>query len=247
MPLLSYFMDKFSYLSNAHSDYIESLYQDYKVNPSQIDPQWQKFFEGFEFAQTFSDGGEVAKVATTLSEKSSAFQGRDLSKEFAVAELIDAYRMRGHLMADTNPVRKRKDRKPRLDLQDFGLSEADLNTSFSAASLLKLPGGTLQQVIDKLKKTYQGKVGFETSYVRNFEQKQWLLNKIENEWPNYEPSHEMKTRIFQKLNEAVVFENFLHTKYVGQKRFSLEGGETSIPVLDFKIGTSIDHKIKDRN
>lgn len=230
-------MDNFSYLSNAHTDYIENLYQAYRTNPSEVDPQWQKFFEGFEFSQAYSDGGQVAKVATQISSQSGP---GDLTKEFAVASLIEAYRTRGHLLADTNPVRKRKDRKPRLELSDFGLSEQDLSTVFSASALFQMPGATLQQVIDRLKKVYQGKIGFETAYIRDKAQQDWLRNKIENEWLAYSPSHETKTRIFQKLNEAVVFENFLHTKYVGQKRFSLEGGETTIPVLDYMINTGAD-------
>jgi 2-oxoglutarate dehydrogenase E1 component len=231
-------MDKYSYLSNAHGDYIESLYETYKANPADVDPQWQKFFEGFEFSKTYSDGIETAKIQTGLSGKTAA-PSQDLQKEFAVAELIEAYRTRGHLLANTNPVRKRKDRKPRLSLADFNLSENDLNTSFHSAQMLEMPGASLAQVLERLRKIYQGKIGFEYGYVRDPEQKAWLQQKIEKEWPDFNPNQDQKKRIFKKLNEAVVFENFLHTKYVGQKRFSLEGGETTIPVLDFIINTTV--------
>jgi 2-oxoglutarate dehydrogenase E1 component len=231
-------MDKFSYLSNAHTDYIDNLYATYKANPSEIDPQWQKFFEGFEFSQSYSDGTQSAEIKTSVID--SVPSGASLEKEFAVAGLIEAYRNRGHLLADTNPVRKRKDRKPRLQLSDFGLSESDLSGRFSAASLLNMSGSTLQEVIDRLKAIYQSKIGFETGYIRDVEQQKWLQNKIENEWLNFKPSVELKRRIFTKLNEAVVFENFLHTKYIGQKRFSLEGGESTIPALDFIINTGAD-------
>ena len=225
-------MDKFSYISNAHGDYIEGLYQTYKSNPSELDAQWQKFFEGFEFSKTFSEGAQANTIPTSVTEKIVNQQG-DVSKELAVATLIEAYRNRGHLLANTNPVRKRKDRKPLLAISDFGLSDSDLNSVFQAAQLVDMNGSTLAQVIDKLTKIYQSSIGFEVGYIRDVDQQNWLKQKIEKEWPQFSPSHEQKKRIFKKLNEAVVFENFLHTKYVGQKRFSLEGGETSIPVLDF--------------
>lgn len=228
-------MDKFSYISNAHSEYIENLYETYKSNPSEIDPQWQKFFEGFDFAQSYSDGADATAIPTSVS--GSSLGTTTTQKEFAVAALIEAYRNRGHFLADTNPVRKRKDRKPLLDLSDFGLTEADLETRFSANALANMPDATLRQVIERLKIYYQGKIGFEVGYIRDTEQRKWLTNKIENEWFNFRPSIELKRRIFTKLNEAVVFENFLHTKYVGQKRFSLEGGESTIPALDAMINT----------
>jgi len=228
-------MDKYSYLSNAHGDYIEGLYQTYKESPESLDIQWQKFFEGFEFAGKFAhtaNGTEKTGTSTPASTSSEP-----INKEFAVASLIESYRNRGHFLANTNPVRKRKDRKPMLALSDFGLAETDLQTKFKACSLAGLPGSSLADVLEKLKKTYLGKIGFETSYIRNPEQQAWLSAKIEGEWPSFSPSHETKQRILTKLNEAVVFENFLHTKYVGQKRFSLEGGETTIAILDFILNT----------
>lgn len=235
-------MDKFSYLSNAHCDYIEGLYQTYKTNPSELDTQWQKFFEGFEFSRLFSDGAQLNTVETSVSDTGAA---SSLYKELAVANLIEGYRNRGHLLANTNPVRKRKDRKPLLALEDFGLTENDLSTTFRAGSLLGMEGATLRQILDQLQKIYTGKIGFEVGYVRDAEQRQWLMNRIEKQWPSYQPSPEKKKRIFKKLNEAVVFENFLHKKYVGQKRFSLEGGETTIPVLDAMISTGAQHGTKE--
>lgn len=223
-------MDKYSYLSNAHSGYIEGLYETYRSDPGSLDPQWQKFFEGFEFARSYENGTAAPKPAAATNEASAG-------KELAVAALIEGYRNRGHLLANTNPVRKRKDRKPGLALSDFGLTDADLSRSFQAASLLNMPGATLEQVILQLQKTYNGKIGFEFGYVRDAAQRRWLQDKIENQWPGFSPTQEQKKRILTKLNEAVVFENFLHTKYVGQKRFSLEGGETTIPLLDILITT----------
>ena len=226
-------MDKFSYISNAHSGYIEGLYETYRENPSALDTGWQKFFEGFEFASKF---GVAGSTSDDSGEKQVSAPG-SYQKEFAVAALIEGYRTRGHFLANTNPVRKRKDRKPLLDLADYGLSESDLNQNFRACSLAGVESATLQEVLNRLQKTYLGKIGFEVSYIRNPIQKAWLQNKIEAVWPGFSPSQETKQRILKKLNEAVVFENFLHTKYVGQKRFSLEGGETTIAILDFILNT----------
>ena len=180
-------MDNFSYLSGTHGSYIESLYETYRTTPNELDPQWQKFFEGFEFANQFGDKG--SGTAQSQSPPLSAISSGAIDKEFAVASLIEAYRNRGHLLANTNPVRNRKDRKPRLDLVDFGLSESDLETVFSACSLIGLQGKPLSQVIEKLKKTYQGKIGFEANYVRDIEQRNWLTQKIENEWPEIGRAH----------------------------------------------------------
>ncbi len=236
-------MDKFSYLSNAHGDYIASLFEIYQKDPSGVDAQWQKFFEGFEFSRLYSEAPPSG--APAAEGRVAAAGSAGLDKEFAVAEFIEAHRSRGHLLANTNPVRKRKDRKPRLALSDFGLSDADLSTVFQASELAGMPGSTLKQVIDRLIRIYQSRIGFEFRYVRDEEQKAWLMQKIETEWPDFTPNQNQKTRIFKKLNEAVVFENFLHTKYVGQKRFSLEGGETTIPVLDFIVNTAVNHGAKE--
>ena len=161
-------------------------------------------------------------------------------KEVQVRNLIHAYRTRAHLRSKTNPVRERKDRKPILDLEDFGLSESDLNTEFNCGAEIGIGRAPLKKIIDSLKYIYEGTVGFEYMSVRDPEKLKWLREKIEKEALTFKPSHEQKTRILKKLNEAVVFENFLHTKYLGQKRFSLEGGETTIAAIDAIINTGAD-------
>ncbi|WP_286756505.1 MULTISPECIES: 2-oxoglutarate dehydrogenase E1 component [Roseivirga] len=221
-------MDKFSYISNADPKAIESLYQQYAQDPSSVDEGWKKFFEGFEFAQEafpMLPGSEKAA-------KSSAPSGIVSDKEVNVRNLIHAYRTRAHLRSKTNPVRERKDRKPILDLQDFGLSDADLDTEFNCGEEIGIGRAPLRKIIESLKYIYEGTVGFEYMYVRDPEKLKWLREKIEKDALNFKPSKEQRKRILKKLNEAVVFENFLHTKYLGQKRFSLEGGETTIAALD---------------
>jgi len=224
-------MDKYSYISNAHTDYIDGLYQSYRENPESVDLTWQKFFEGFDFS--------LAKYGENgVSKSVSVPTGGNLSeKELQVRSLIYEYRRRAHLKAKTNPVRERKDRHARLELSFFGLGDADLNTKFLAGKELGLENGTLKEIVAKLENIYCGSIGFEFMYIRDPEKLDWLIQKIEKEGVKIEPPLETKKRILSKLNEAVVFENFLHTKYVGQKRFSLEGGENTIAALDMIINT----------
>lgn len=216
-------MDKFSYISNAHGAYIDELYRTYLNDPDTVDESWRKFFEGYEFSlrQFGSNGHDVEEIARGVSPK-----------EIGVRDLIHAYRTRGHLRAKTNPVRPRRDRKALLDLEDFGLSEKDLDTEFDVGKVIGIGRATLREIYGSLKKIYEGPVGFEYMYIREPEVLAWLKKKIETDFLKFSLTIEEKKRILQKLNEAVVFENFLHTKFIGQKRFSLEGGETTIPALD---------------
>ncbi|HEY8402943.1 MAG TPA: 2-oxoglutarate dehydrogenase E1 component [Cytophagaceae bacterium] len=222
-------MDKYSYVNNAHVSYIEELYNSYRENPESVDYSWQKFFEGFDFSQIKygkNGDGQVSTNGHAIPE------GAISPKEVNVHYLIHAYRSRAHLKSKTNPVRERKDRKALLDLEDFGLSEADLDTVFQAGNEIGIGPATLRKIIESLKYIYEGTIGFEYTYIREPERLAWFRNKVEKESLAHNPSIEEKKRILSKLNEAVIFENFLHTKYVGQKRFSLEGGETTIPALD---------------
>ncbi len=217
-------MDKYSYIANAHGNYLDEVYTSYKQDPTSVDESWQRFFEGFEFAnQKYGEGGNSSSVE---------------AKEINVRNLIHAYRTRGHLEATTNPIRKRKDRGARLSLQDHGLTEADLDTEFEVGNELNIGKASLRKIIAALKSTYTGSIGFEYMYIRDPEMLDWFKRKVEHDALVFNPSTKEKERILSKLNEAVVFENFLHTKYIGQKRFSLEGGESTIPALDAIINAS---------
>lgn len=251
-------MDKLSYLSNAENSYIEGLYQDYQKDANSVDSSWQRFFEGFEFSMTDYDSqtGEVTKngkssngsnghsnghatqIKQSINQNSFADslpEGLDedkLKQEISVKKLIDGYRLRGHLQAKTNPIRPRRDRKARLKLEDFGFTEADLNTKFRAGNEIGIGEATLQEIIDRLKMIYESGIGFEFMSIREPDIKYWFRKKVEVDYPKFKLDIQQKERILYKLNEASVFENFLHTKYLGQKRFSLEGGESTIPALD---------------
>ena len=184
------------------------------------------------------DYGVLNTPASTNNAPTSLANGETASdKETAVRNLIQAYRSRGHLRAKTNPVRERKDRKPRLDLPDFGLSDADLDTVFKNGEVLGLGAqAQLRDIVAALEKIYTGPIGFEYMYIRDPQVLDWFREKVEKDSLAFNPGVAYKKRILKKLNEAVVFENFLHTKFLGQKRFSLEGGETTIPALDAIIG-----------
>jgi 2-oxoglutarate dehydrogenase E1 component len=215
-------MDKLSYLGNAEIGAVENLYRQYMSDKSSVDPTWQQFFEGFEFARKNYDpdtkpDGEVPQA---------------VAKEFNVINLINAYRSRGHLFTQTNPVRERRKYYPTLDIENFGLQKTDLDQVFHAGAQIGIGPAKLSDIIAHLHQTYCSSIGAEYMYIRNPEVVRWLQEKMETSRNTPSFSTEEKKTILHKLNQAVVFENFLHTKFVGQKRFSLEGGETMIPALD---------------
>ncbi len=230
-------MDRFSFLNAAHTEYFAQLYDQYLENPDSIEPSWRSFFQGFDFGmETYNGENPVQYVTETVSNPvDNSKLSEQLQKEFQVVKLIEGYRSRGHLFTKTNPVRERRSFSPTLDLENFGLSNADLNTVFDAAKLLNLSPCSLSAIVKHLELVYCQHIGIEYMYMRKPEVIQWIQERIgiNDNQPNF--SVDQKKNILYKLNQAVSFENFLHTKYVGQKRFSLEGGESVIPALDALI------------
>ncbi len=231
---LNLFMKDFQYITNSHPSYVEGLYQDFVKDPASVDVDMRKFFEGFDFAVS----------SNTISAGTSTSLSTDLDKEFGVFRLIRAYRKKGHLVAKTNPIRERKDRHAKLELSNFGLSDADLNSTFEAGKSVGMRNATLQSIIAHLQKCYTGHVGVQVGYINDQVKLDWLTNAIEQTMLNPVPLQQKK-RILQKLNEGVMFEKFLHTKYIGQKRFSLEGGETAIAALDAIINTAANNNVEE--
>ena len=211
-------MDKFSYLGNGDVNAVEDLYNQYRNNPESVDFGWKKFFEGFEFSKTTFESGDGIP--------------ENVQKEFKVLQLINDYRSRGHLFTKTNPVRTRRQYSPSLDIEHYGFGPSDIDTVFDAASELGLPPSKLSVIVNHLMMTYCASIGVEYMYIRNPEVVNWIKENIEpnKNTPNF--SNDEKMEILIKLNEAVGFESFLHKKFVGQKRFSLEGGESLIPALN---------------
>jgi len=234
-------MEDFSFVTNAHPAYIESLYNDYLSNPRQVDPEYKKFFEGFDFAISKGQGVNGAAVSRTNGE---TLDNSQLRKEFAVLELIKGYRKRAHLIADTNPIRPRKDRKPHLDLAYFGLSDADLETSFEAGQFIGLGKVKLKDILARLNKIYAGHIGIQFTYMNRMDAHKWVEKHFEELMLQRFSLGEQR-RILEKLNYGVIFEKFLNTKFIGQKRFGLEGGESMIPGLDAMINTAADAGVKE--
>jgi len=232
-------MDKYSFLNAAHTAYFADLYDQYLKNPDAIEPSWRAFFQGYDFgSENYGMDGEIVEgVSAQIPEH--------LQKEFQVVKLIDGYRNRGHLFTKTNPVRARRKYAPTLEIENFGLSKDDLNTVFSAGEIIGIGTSTLQSIIDHLESIYCDSIGVEYMYIRKPEEIQWIQEKlnVNDNHPKFSP--DQKKNILRKLNEAVSFENFLHTKYVGQKRFSLEGNESLIPALDAMIETAAEYGVKE--
>lgn len=229
-------MDRFSFLNAAHTEFFSDLYEQYLATPDSVEPSWRAFFQGFDFGSSPYGEDFANEFAQYANTQVSTGQATDkIQKEFGVLNLIEAYRTRGHLFTKTNPVRDRRIYTPDLNIQQFGLSEADLNTTFDAAKQIGLEPTTLSNIIFKLDRVYCQSIGIEYMYIRDPEIRKWIQNwlSVNANTPTF--TEDEKKKVLSKLNEAVSFENFLHTKYVGQKRFSLEGGESLIPALDALI------------
>ncbi|WP_159802434.1 2-oxoglutarate dehydrogenase E1 component [Flavobacterium sp. MK4S-17] len=244
-------MDRFSFLNAAHTAFFADLYDQYIENPDSVEPSWRSFFQGFDFANTdygtdFFETEQLRQSGEVATQPVSDYSGlpEKIQKEFKVLNLIEGYRTRGHLFTKTNPVRERRNYTPTLALENFGLSDADLNTVFDAGKEVGLQQATLQQIVNHLEKVYCNHIGIEYMYIRDPQVRKWIQNRLTANENNPDFSAEQKKSILSKLNEAVSFENFLHTKYVGQKRFSLEGGESLIPALDALIEAAADKGVE---
>ncbi|MDB5242677.1 MAG: 2-oxoglutarate dehydrogenase, partial [Spirosoma sp.] len=184
-------MDQFSYIANSDAAYVDQLYQSYKQDPQLVDESWRQFFKGFEFSLTYGETANGSKTNTAATNGTTAngvaaktngqavkpVDASHAEKEVSVASLIKAYRSRGHLLAKTNPLKARKDRQPRVDLPDYALTEADLDTTFESGKLLGIGPATLRTIMESLRKIYAGNIGFEYMYIREMDVKNWLRNK----------------------------------------------------------------------
>jgi len=218
-------MDKFSFLGALHTGMIEEMYQNYLQDPKSISEEWSSFFQGFDFAKEVYSEEDIPQI----------FQ-----KEFKVINLIDAYRKSGHLFTQTNPVRERRQYSPTLDYKNFGLEDSDLEVEFQAGEQVGIGASKLSDIIKHLDQVYCQSIGVEYMYVRDPKEIDWIKNRLHknSNTPKFEAKQ--KKHILHKLNQAVAFENFLHKKFVGQKRFSLEGAESLIPALDALVEYSSD-------
>ncbi|MDC1203158.1 2-oxoglutarate dehydrogenase E1 component [Crocinitomicaceae bacterium] len=223
-------MDELSYIGNADPSAIDYLYKEYQKDPDSVDLGWKKFFEGFEFAHiNYEESGDIPE---------------NFQKEFKIINLINGYRSRGHLFTKTNPVRERRKYAPDLNIENFGLTKEDLKTTFQAGEQVNIGPATLQEIIDHLELTYCQSIGIEFMYMRRPDRLEWFRNKIEiKNRPTFNEARKLK--LFNMLVKAHGFESFLGKKFVGQKRFSIEGGESLIPALDVLVSKGSELGVKD--
>ena len=230
-------MDRFSFLNTIHAQLIDDLYEQYRKYPDALEPSWKAFFQGFDFAlENYGDEGYISEngqPSVVVQQVNNSNIPDEIRKEFLVMNLIEAYRSRGHLFTKTNPVRDRRTYSPTLSIENFGLSTADLNTKFNCAIEIGLKEATtLQNIINRLETIYCNSIGVEYMHLDNVEEKKFVRDFLQQNENKPQLSSQQKIEILRKLNQAVVFENYLNTKFVGQKRFSLEGNESLIPALD---------------
>jgi len=209
-------MDKFSFFSNAETEYIDNLYQQYQKDPDSVDESWQRFFQGFEFSKANYGKGNSNLMTPD---------------EFKVISLIEDYRKRGHLFTKTNPVRTRRKYSPTLDIENYGLTKADLKVVFEAGNEIGIGPAPLSKIIEHLEATYCQSIGVEYAHIRNLEVEQWLKKKMESGKNTPKFPREVRRTMLRKLGQAVFMEKFLHKRFPGQKRFSLEGNEALIPAM----------------
>ena len=232
-------MDKYSFLNAAHTAYFADLYEQYQQDPDSVEPSWKAFFQGYDF------GSESFEVSDDIVEGVKTQIPEHVQKEFQVIRLIDDYRTRGHLFTKTNPVRDRRKYAPSLDIENFGLSSADLDTVFNAGDIIGIGPQSLRIIRQHLEAIYCDAIGVEYMYIRRPNERQWIQDKLNSNDNQGNFSADEKRHILKKLNEAVSFETFLHTKYVGQKRFSLEGNESLIPAVDALIEKAAAYGVKE--
>ena len=222
-------MDKYSFLNAIHPEQISELYSTYLKSPDIVEPSWRAFFQGFDF------GIESGSVTEGLGITDADSVPQNVLNEFKVIKLIDGYRTRGHLFTKTNPVRERRKYQPTLALENFALQQSDLQTEFEAGSIIGLGKTTLAVIVSHLEAIYCDSIGVEYMYIRNPEEIKWIQNWINTNDNSPTYSTEQQKHILKKLNQTLSFETFLHSKYVGQKRFSIEGVDALIPGLDTLI------------
>ncbi len=229
-------MERLSYLSGINAEYIEEIYQRFSKDPNSVDSSWAYFFDGMDLGVSVSNGhssngnGKATNGAgaTTNGVASSI----DVSAEAKVTDLIHAYRHKGHLVANVNPLDPAPETHPLLDLNNVGLSPADLDRKFTAAKLIGFSNAaSLREIITRLRLIYCSSIGLQFNHMSDPLERDWIMNHFEGDLARRNYVSEEKKWIHKHLVAAESFERFLHTRYVAQKRFSLEGGDSLIPAL----------------
>ena len=239
-------MQNLSYLKSENANYIDQLFEIYSQDPDAVDASWRYFFDGMELGQDSPQASFVEKpvaVAPKVNPAPAALPSlsSQTTLEPKVAELILAYRQRGRLLAHLDPLSFPSTDDPSLELSHYGLTQNDLGKTFSAGHLVGLGSASLKDILALLKETYCGTIGVEFSHIQDSTEREWLQQKMEASRNQEKISTESKKHILKRLTESETFERFLHTRYVAQKRFSIEGAESVIPALDqmLEVGSEL--------
>jgi 2-oxoglutarate dehydrogenase E1 component len=247
-----------SYLTSGSEEYIEELYEQYLQNPQDVAPEWRQYFDDLA-AQNVRITPDVSHAAIReqflqmarnpmRALSASAMESGYDQRQERVIELIAAYRRLGHLQAQIDPLNFRQPiYSPTLELAYYGFNDADLKKDFNTGSFTSLNQSTasLQQIHEGLRRVYCGSIGFEYMHINRSEEVEWIRDRIEQGWANFKPSDAEKLHILDRLVAADGLEKYLGFKYVGQKRFSLEGGDSLIPMMDAIVNRSVEQGVKE--
>ncbi|HEY6458637.1 MAG TPA: 2-oxoglutarate dehydrogenase E1 component [Polyangiaceae bacterium] len=235
-----------------NAGYVEELHNRWLQSPQSVEPGWREFFERPNgAAPSFVEAPSPKKNGTTNGNGAVAYREavRDTviaatELQSRVAQLVNAYRVRGHLFARLDPLEKEAEAHPELELSNFGLTEGDLDKAFSTAGMSGLPErATLRQIVQHLGETYCSSIGVEFTHIEEPEPRLWLQDQMESTRNHASLDRTELRRILTKLTDAEIFEQFIHKNYVGAKRFSLEGAESMIPMIDLLVEAAGAHSI----
>ncbi len=213
---------KHTFLNNADPEAIEGFYLDFLRNPESVDLSWRRFFEGFDFARSLN--GALAGYPAQAPQK--------FEQESRVLAMIEEYRVRGHLFTKTNPVRERRKYEDPITLERYGFTAADLDTVFESGREVGLGPAKLRDIIKLMDETYCQSVAVEYMYIPHPKMRDWLKNRMESSRNRASISREQQLIIWDRVMRTVLLEKFMHSRFVGQKRFSIEGVDAFIPAMD---------------
>ena len=235
----------------ANAAWIENLYEQYLLSPDSVDPSWKQYFKNIQGENTGDTPHSTIISAIVHASKNVGKAGRTTNvsrddRDHAVGKLINSYRSRGHIAANLDPLNMASNPSlPDLTLESHDLSETDLDDEFFTGGVLGQKRMQLRKLFAILKSTYTGSIGAEFMHITNTEQRRWIHTRMEAAGGSYNRTPEEKKKILERLTAAEGLERYLHTKYVGQKRFSLEGSDSLIPLLDNIICSAGQNGVKD--
>ncbi len=241
----------------ANLAFAEDLYADWLADPASVSPDWRAYFEalpparegearlGPSFRARSIFDAPAARAANGNGKAAARLLGEVAAAQDKVDQLVRAYRVRGHLVAQLDPLGRPRPAVPELDPAFYGFTDADLDRSFSTIGIFGAPTMTLREILEKLRTTYCRYIGVQFMHIDDWSRKNWLQERMEGSSNRIELARAEQVRILTRLTDAVLFEEFIQKKFLGAKSFSLEGSESLIPLLDLAIEKSGEHGVSD--